>query len=176
MRYRIRHYTEYSYNEPVNTCYNRLCLTPVNSELHECVSSEISIVPTPDEQSSQVDFFGNKLTFFSVYKEHKKLRISSSSIVNVSKLDIESLASRATVLWADAAKGFAETRVYDHEIIQYILPSNHVPQSELIKAFGQDCFAEGTTLWTACHALMHKVYSEIKFKRALQRSIPPLSQ
>lgn len=164
MRYRIRHYTEYSYNEPVNTCYNRLCLTPVNNDQHECLSSEISIVPTPDEISSRVDFFGNRLTFFSVYKEHKKLRINSSSVVNISKIETGALSAKTTVRWIDAAKDLSGPNGHDHEIVQYTLPSNHVPQSEVIKAFGQDCFTEGATLWAACNALMNKVYSEIKFK------------
>lgn len=164
MRYRVRHYTEYSYTEPVNTCYNRLCLAPINTPAHHCVSSEISIVPTPDEQSTRTDFFGNKLTFFAVYKEHKKLRINSSSVVEIDKVDTAALAQRTNVTWANAARDLSRSHGSDHEIVNYMLPSNHVPHSDIIKTFAADCFAEGETLWKACHALMSKIHKTIEFK------------
>ncbi len=164
MRYRVRHYTEYSYTDPVSTCYNRLCLTPINSENHQCISSEISIVPTPDEQSNRVDFFGNRLMFFSVYKEHKKLRINSSSVVDITTIDVEGLAARTTITWDDAVRKFASPQGFDHEIIQHTLPSNYVPLSDIIRTFGMDCFESGTTLWNTCHALMKKIHKDVEFK------------
>ena len=164
MKYRVRHYTEYNYNEPVSTCYNRLCLMPLDAPGHQCLSSEISVVPTPDELNTRADFFGNQLTFFSVYKEHKRLRINSSSLVTIDKPDVTQLALSTNVLWRDAIRQLAGPPTYDHQIVQYAIPSHYVPYSEVIRAFSADCFSEDATLWSACHALMQKIHKTIEFK------------
>lgn len=163
MKFRVRHYTEYSYPEPVNTCYNRLCLAPVTNQFHQCVSSEIGIIPTPDERAARKDFFGNNLLFFAVYKEHKKLRINSTSVVTI-ETPVEIQAARALkITWNDAAAEMRATGT-DHEVLQYTLPSSYVPQSDLINAFAADCFPEGKSMWDACEALMVKINKSIEFK------------
>ena len=161
MKYRIRHYTEYSYPDVVNLCYNRLCMTPVSTSDHECLSSDISIVPTPDEITYRTDFFGNHLVFFSVYKEHKKLRINATSVVNIEGRPNEEAASRSTISWNDVLAAKIDL---SHEIVQFTLPSQYVPLSALIQEFTSDCFPEETPLWTCCHALMEKIHNTIEFK------------
>jgi transglutaminase-like putative cysteine protease len=164
MRYRVRHYTEYSYHDPVNICHNRVCLTPLNMPLHECLQTGINVVPAPDEISNRIDFFGNTISFFSIYNEHYKLKISSSSIVNVEHRVNADLAYGSTVLWRHAAQLLKQISEGNAEIIQYTLPSHYVPYSELIRQFATDCFLESTTLWNACNALMQKIYSTLEFK------------
>jgi transglutaminase-like putative cysteine protease len=162
MKYRIRHYTEYTYQEPVSICYNRLSLTPLNMPLHECLSSEINIVPAPDEFSQQVDFFGNTISFFSIFKEHKKLKISSTSIVQVENRVNANLAFSSAVLWKDVKPMLVSDQA--HDIVQYTLPSQHIPYSEFIRDFAAENFPEDATLWGVCNALMQKIYKTIEFK------------
>ncbi|HEY3403109.1 MAG TPA: transglutaminase family protein [Ohtaekwangia sp.] len=161
MKYRIRHYTEYDYQDTASICCNRLCLTPINLEEQECIKSDITITPAPDEISYRTDFFGNQLAFFSVYQEHKKLRINSNSVVNIENRVNAEKAFRSSVLWKDVASMIAPD---SHDTIQYLLPSLYVPHSDVIKDFASDCFTEGATLWDACNALMKKINKTIEFK------------
>lgn len=164
MRYRIRHITEYTYQEPVGLCHNKLCLTPLNLPEHNCVSSTIKIVPTPDEMRNRTDFFGNTVTFFSTYKEHDHLEITSVSEVNLQGRPQADQAFRSQVLWQEVSQMLAAQKEDTYDIIQYTLPSQYVPYSEEIKAFSADCFAEDATLWSTCNALMQKIYKTIEFK------------
>jgi len=164
MKYRVRHYTEYSYQEPVSMCYNKLCLKPMNMPNHECLVSEINIVPRPDEITYRTDFFGNELVFFSIYKEHKKLRINSNSIVTLENRMNADLAFASPILWKDVNSMLVSESVRLHEIIQYTLPSLHIPYSEIIKTFAAECFPENATLWSACNTLMQKIYKALEFK------------
>lgn len=164
MKYKVRHYTEYSYRDPVSICHNRVCLTPLNMPQHECLHTEIKVVPAPDEISHRTDFFGNTVSFFSIYTEHHKLKISSSSIVKVEHRINADRAYGSTVLWQDTLQLQKQSSESDAEIIQYTLPSHHVPYSESIRQFANDCFVEGATLWNACNALMQKIYSTLEFK------------
>jgi len=162
MKYRVRHYTEYDYQDAASACYNRLCLTPSNSELQQCLSSEILITPAPDEITHRNDFFGNELIFFSLNQEHKKLRININSIVMVDGRPNADLAFSSTMLWKDVHDYLQVNNLYD--IMQYTLPSAYVPKSEAIVAFSESCFHEDSTLWSSCQSLMKKVYETIEFK------------
>jgi len=164
MKYRIRHYTEYDYQELVSTCHNRLCLLPLTMPGQSCIQSEVNIVPAPDERSQRTDFFGNTLIFFSIYKEHKKLRINSSSIVVVEQKPNTDKAVSSAILWKDAWQLTSESKEDIADITQYTLPSHYIPKSEIVRNFALDCFPEDATLWNACTALMNKIYSTLEFK------------
>jgi transglutaminase-like putative cysteine protease len=161
MKYRIRHYTEYTYDDLVSLCYNRLCLTPLNTERHTCLSSEINITPQPEEISYRKDFFGNDLTFFSNYKEHTRLRISATSIVSI--LEKNSHAESSSLPWKDVQQLILNTSEGPHDIIQYILPSQYVPYSDHIREFAAVSFEQEPSLWGACNHLMRRIFKEIKF-------------
>jgi transglutaminase-like putative cysteine protease len=163
MKYRVRHYTDYTYHDAASICYNRLCLTPRTGAEQECISSDINIVPEPDEFSQHTDFFGNTVSFFSLFKEHKKLKISSTSIVKMENRANASLAFGSDVLWRDIPQLLASNA--DHaDIIQYALPSQYIPLSEPIKEFAAECFDENATLWASCQALMQKIFKSVEFK------------
>ena len=163
MKYRIKHVTEYIYQKPVSLCHNRLCLAPVERPNQKCLSTEITISPRPDEVSVREDFFGNSITFFSIYKEHAKLEIVSESTVLMENLLFMDLAMNSPLQWKDVRKKIVDTPELAEEIIQYTVPSTYIPISNIIKEFASDCFSESATLWSACNLLMKKIYSEIKF-------------
>jgi transglutaminase-like putative cysteine protease len=163
MKYRVRHYTDYAYQDPVSICYNRLCLTPLTTSDQQCISSDINITPTPDEFSEHVDFFGNNVCSFSVFKEHKKLRISSTSIVVMDNRKNADRAYAANILWKDV-RGMLASDPQGYDIIQYTLPSQFIPYSDTIRNFATDCFPEDATLWSGCNTLMQKIFKGFDFK------------
>src|SRR5258706_15953626 len=99
MRYKIRHTTEYIYQETVSTGHNRLCLVPLNLPEQKCLSSDVKITPSPDELTYRTDFFGNTLLFISIYKEHALLTIHSESLIDIQDRTHASEAARSLVLW-----------------------------------------------------------------------------
>src|SRR5258706_1470246 len=164
MRYKIRHTTEYIYQDTVSTGHNRLCLVPRNLPEQKCLSSNVTVYPSPDELTYRTDFFGNTLLFISIYREHGQLDIDSESLVDIESRIHAGQALGSPVLW----KGVKE-QVYGQgepyaDVIQYTLPSLHVPYSEEIRTFSWDCFPEDATLWSRCQALMQKIYHGIEFK------------
>jgi len=164
MRYKIRHTTEYIYQEPVSAGHNRLCLVPPNLPEQKCLSSDVKISPVPEELAYRTDFFGNTLLFISIYKEHAQLEINSESIVDIENRINADKAFTSSLKWKDVREKLSERGdVYD-DVIQYALPSVHVPYSEEILKFASDCFGEDATLWSSCISLMQKIYSSLEFK------------
>ncbi len=164
MRYKIRHITEYTYQDTVSTGHNRLCLVPLNLPEQKCLSCDIKISPTPDELTYRTDFFGNTLLFISIYKEHSQLEIISDSVIDIEQRVNAERAVNSYVAWRGVKDQMALNGEAYADVMQYTLPSNHVPYSESIKKFALDCFTEDATLWSGCQALMKKIFSSIEFK------------
>jgi transglutaminase-like putative cysteine protease len=164
MKYRVRHYTEYIYQDAASACYNRLCLTPSNDARQRCINSEVLITPTPDDLTFREDFFGNKLIFFSLSQEHKQLRINMNSIVSVEGRENADTALRSSLRWKDVISFLQLQPQIHHDIIQYTLPSTYVPMSSIVRDFSETCFPEDATLWSVCHSLMKKLHDTIEFK------------
>lgn len=164
MKYKVRHITEYSYQDPVALCHNRICLTPLNNNQQSCLSSEVRIDPAPDEFNYRKDFFGNTLGFFSTYKEHTHLQITSLSEVDLTGRPEADQAFRSPTPWIDVDKLLLQQGKELYDIFQYTLPSRFIPQSSVIKDFARSCFNEDATLWSACNTLMQKIYKTIEFK------------
>jgi len=163
MRYNIKHITEYQYQEVVSIGHNRLCLVPLNYYGQRCLSSNIIIEPTPDELTYQTDFFGNTLLFISIYKEHDQLEITSESTVEIVDRSNAEKASASSIVWHEFKNQVAINSEVYADVMQYTLPSLHVPYSQTIREFVLDCFPEGATLWTGCQSLMKKIYSSLDF-------------
>lgn len=164
MKYRVSHVTEYTYQDPVGLCHNRICLTPINDTRQLCLSSNITVIPAPDEFNYRKDFFGNTIAFFSSYKEHDHLEITSVSEVDLHGRPEADEAFRSEVLWREVRQLLMAQGKDTHEVVQYALPSRFIPESAEIRKFGEDCFAEDATLWSACNALMQKIHKTIEFK------------
>lgn len=162
MRYSVKHITEYKYQELVNTAHNRLCLVPLNLPEQKCLSSEIKVIPIPDEMEYRTDFFGNTILFISIYKEHQKLEVISESTVDILPRIQVTLAAKSLLLWNEV-KDVVALRDEYAEVSQYLLPSHYVPYSLEIKKFAEDCFTDGETLWNVCHSLMKKIFTSLKF-------------
>lgn len=164
MRYKIKHVTEYTYQDPVGLCHNRLCLTPSNNAHQSCLSSDIRISPLPDSFLYRQDFFGNSVAFFSSYKDHDHLEITSISEVELTGRQETALAVASPVLWQEVNQMIALVSRDGFDIVQYTLPSQYIPVSDEIKKFSSDCFVEDATLWSVCNTLMQKIHKTIEFK------------
>lgn len=164
MRYKVTHVTEYQYQEPVGLCHNRVCLTPRNNKHQTCQSFDIRIVPNPDEFNYRTDFFGNTVAYFSSYKEHDTLQVTSVSYIELTGRKETDQAFASPVRWHDVASLLITDGELASDVFQYTLPSPYIPHSETVRGFAQDCFHEDATLWSACNVLMKKIFKSVEFK------------
>jgi transglutaminase-like putative cysteine protease len=137
---------------------------PLKLPHQKCLSTDVKIKPTPDELTYRTDFFGNTLLFISIYKEHQQLEITSESLIEVESRESVELAKNSPIPWADAKSLLALQGDVYADVIQYTLPSLHIPYSEEIKKFALDCFPSQATLWKGCQSLMQKIFSSLEFK------------
>jgi transglutaminase-like putative cysteine protease len=84
MIYNISHRTTYRYKYPVSVGNHVACLKPRTFKPNVLLQSEIRIEPTPRTFTERVDYFGNRLSFFTVQEPHQELVIEARSKVETS--------------------------------------------------------------------------------------------
>ena len=92
MNYQVSHTTTYEYHETVAACQNVVHLAPRAVPRQACQHHRLLVRPTPTSLSRRMDYFGNPVTYFSIYDGHRKLSITSMSRVEVSPLNLPELA------------------------------------------------------------------------------------
>ena len=81
MIYKIGHRTTYKYKYPVSVGTHVACLKPRALPHHHLAHSELRIQPRPATRTERVDFFGNRLCFFTIQEPHRELVVEARSEV-----------------------------------------------------------------------------------------------
>ncbi len=82
-RYQVTHSTVYGYSDVVTSSYGRGFLTPRDTDLQRCLSHRLRIDPEPADSSTSKDAYGNLSSYFHVTERHRRLSVTSESIVEV---------------------------------------------------------------------------------------------
>lgn len=81
--YRIIHRTTYRYAEPATLCHNVARLLPRGDRRQSVVESRIEIRPRPASYAEREDYFGNRVSYFSVEEPHRELAVTMTSRVRI---------------------------------------------------------------------------------------------
>jgi len=81
MIYKIVHRTTYKYKHPVSAGTHVACLKPRALPHHQSARSELRVQPHPATRTERVDFFGNRLCFFTIQEPHRELVVEARSEV-----------------------------------------------------------------------------------------------
>ncbi len=85
MIYKIVHRSTYKYKYPVSGGNHVACLKPRSSPQQQLTRNELLIQPAPATCTERVDYFGNRLCFFTVQEPHKELVVEARSEVIITK-------------------------------------------------------------------------------------------
>lgn len=75
-RYKIRHVTHYTYEEPVRDSANQVMLYPIKDEFQEVINHHITITGNP-QVAIFTDYYGNEIGTFTHPHPHRELIIDS---------------------------------------------------------------------------------------------------
>jgi transglutaminase-like putative cysteine protease len=157
MNYTISHKTVYRYFEPVSLCHNIIRLMPRNTNRQVCSHSEIKISPEPDAIHQYEDFFGNKVLYFSINREHQQLEVQVSSVMS----GIENQESTRPLTL--------------NEVRQYILETPMTAWNAAISEYALTSFPPGRSIKDGAIDLMQRIYSDFEFKPGFTTISTPLS-
>ncbi len=176
MHYKIVHTTIYTYNEPVSICHNIARLAPRSFGRQHCKKSVINISPQPGVMEEYEDFFGNKLMYFAIQQEHKKLTVTVTSEVEKNNSEHPDINLSASVPWEAVKALVRETSPSWLDIYQYIPETNFTAATPEIAIYARQSFTPGKSMFDASYHLMQRIYKDFEFKPGFTTIATPISE
>lgn len=163
MKYTVTHKTTYKYFEPVSLCYNVLRLTPRDTALQSCSSVSMKILPQPDSMREYNDFFGNKVTYFSIEKEHEELSVTVRSEIEKKTAVAKEIGLYGNITIEKIKEQLAENKLDGGDVGQYIFETPMTSSNSEIGAYAKISFQPGRSMLEATTDLMRRIHTDFKF-------------
>jgi transglutaminase-like putative cysteine protease len=162
MKYTIQHKTSYVYLDPVSLCHNIARLVPRNTPEQTCTNTHIRITPKPDRINEYEDFFGNKVIYFSIEKEHRELTVHVTSEVE-RKIPEGKMASPQTDL-VNELDNSGNGKMEDLDIRQYLFETPMTAWDEKIHDYALRSFSPGRLVFEAARELTQRIFKDFEYK------------
>ncbi len=193
MKYRITHTTIYSYSQSVGLCQNEARLQPRNFWRQQCHDSHFDITPAPSDFQERIDFFGNRVVYFSVQQAHKRLAVTVISDVSVFPKNDSSDMSNP-VSW-EQVRGLLQEigpiqmqsqgpnqmqiQATTAELLdakQYLLDSPMILANAELSNYAQPSFLPNRPLVRVVQDLMQRIYKDFTYDPTFTTIATPLSE
>jgi transglutaminase-like putative cysteine protease len=173
MTYRVTHTTTYSYSKVVSLCHNLAHLTPRHAPRQACLHSELQVTPTPAVQRPQLDFFGNRATYFTIEEPHDKLTVRAVSLTTV--IPFNPPAAKETPSW-ESVSAFLQTDLSPAglEARQFVFESPYVKCHPDLTAYAASSFTPGRPLLEAALELTERIHTDFSYDSAATTVHTPL--
>jgi transglutaminase-like putative cysteine protease len=174
MRFRICHVTRYGYPDPVSLCHSVAHLKPREFAHQRCLSSQVRVDPWPAVSRDYLDFFGNRVTYFSIQQSHGALEVTAQSEVEVMPQSLPPAAATPTWEWVlERLRGgrgeAAEARIFT-------LASPMIPHNDQATDYARSSFAPGRPVLEAVTDLMGRIFRDFEYDPHFSNVATPLSE
>ena len=176
MKYTIQHTTSYTYLEPVSLCHNIARLVPRNTNEQTCKNTTIQIIPQPDRVNQYEDFFGNKMIYFSIEKEHWELTVNVTSEVERKKSGQMKMQVYPNAGLEEVKTDIQNLKTDLAEIKQYCIETPMTLWNDEILKFALTSFTPDRSVFEATENLMQRIYKEFEYKPGHTTVSTPLAQ
>ncbi|MBZ5857532.1 transglutaminase family protein [Flavihumibacter profundi] len=176
MEYQVTHTTEYEYNNSVSLCHNMAKLLVRNTATQLCKNTEIEITPQPDILREYEDYFGNKVIYFAIQKEHRRLAVTVKSQVKKIVADKAELSFFAGTSWEQVKQQVLEPGEENFNARQYISETPVTAANEDIAAYAAQFFTPGRPFLEAANDLMQQIYLDFEFNPRFTTVATPLTE
>lgn len=161
MRYVVSHRTTYTYDEDVSDSLGVGYLTPRVLPWQTVDSSIVTIEPAPGDLRTDVDHYGNVVTYFQVTEPHRSLDVLARSEVDVSEpvYDDELLARPWELVRPMTSDEPEVWRTTD-----FALGSSLVDHTEEARAYAAQSLRPGRPVGEAATELMHRIHADFTYE------------
>ena len=162
MQLRTTHTTTYLYTDPVSICHTLVHLTPRDVRNQRLLDHKLSIAPLPEATFSHTDYFGNRVTCFSIHEPHRSLTISAVSAIELEAGDL--LEPCLTPPWEKACAGnWRRSEGNAAEAYQFAFPSPRILPAPEFAAYAWPSFTAGRPFLEAVVDLCHRIYTDFHY-------------
>ena len=174
-RYEVRHTTSYAYSDAVPVCHNEIRLVPRDLPRQRLIANRVAIEPEPAFLSSHLDFFGNRAGLFAIEEGHRRLVVTSTSVVEVAPprdwREMEPLP------WETLRERLArDTDAATLEARQFTFDSPLVRSSPRLAAWAAESFLPGRPWTVALLDLTSRIHREFAYDPTATTTSTPVEE
>lgn len=163
-RYRVSHRTTYSYDEDVSDSLGIAYLVPRELPWQHVVSHELSLDPSTEDCTGDLDFYGNTSTYFQVTSPHQVLDILATSEVETEPPSHDE--HTLDTPW-ESARPQRRADVADAWQAQdFALASALADQTTEAHAYAAQSLQSGRPVGEAVTDLMHRIHADFAYDKA----------
>ncbi|MEO5891173.1 MAG: transglutaminase family protein [Ferruginibacter sp.] len=174
MYHKVTHKTDYAYQYPVSLCHNIVRLIPRSTNKQFCKRSVVTINPEPDVLIEYEDFFGNKLIYFTIEKEHKQLSVHVFSEIEKLSPANEQAPQYNPIGWEEVCRLTHTLTPELLDIKQFIATTPMTTADDAIMAYAAQSFPPGRSLFEGSKNLMNRIFTDFRFQSGFTTIATPL--
>ncbi|KQY59566.1 hypothetical protein ASD11_08405 [Aeromicrobium sp. Root495] len=161
MRYVVSHRTTYSYDADVSDSLGVGYLTPRSLPWQDVASSVVTIDPEPGDLRTDLDHYGNTVTYFQVTEPHQALSVTARSEVEV----LEPRYDDALLVqpWETCRPG-TSTDPDAWRTVDFALGSALVDHTPEAHAYAAVSLLPGRPLGEAATELMQRIHADFTYE------------
>jgi transglutaminase-like putative cysteine protease len=164
MKLLATHTTRYWYSGPVSMCHTEVHLTPRPRTNQTILEYALEVGPTPDALLSHEDYFGNKVTTFSIAEPHRELIITSRCLANVDAIAPPAL--ELSPAWEQVREEAAKRDTDEtFEAGQFVFESPSIGIGAPFAEYAAASFTAGRPFLSAVEDLSRRIYTEFHYDK-----------
>lgn len=169
MVFDVNHSTDYRYDEPASEAYVEARLTPATLPYQKILRHEILFSPH-SETSDYEDYFGNKVTFYSLARRHKQLKIINRLRVKTSSRKLPDEGMDIPVAEVRQILNSRQTDIFD-----YIMQSQTIPLSSESSKWVKRHLDDSRPFGEAVQSLNSAIYKHFQYDPNATDNATPLA-
>jgi transglutaminase-like putative cysteine protease len=175
MRYRVTHETTYSYEEIVSIGHNEVRLEPRSTPRQRRPVTALVIEPTPAVVSTELDYFGNPTTFFTVQEPHSRMVLTARSDLELAPAP--KLAQEPTLAWEELRSALrVDLSPAGLAAYEMCFASPLVPCAQPFADYAARSFAPGRPIFAAARELTARIHEDFEYKTGATSVTTPVAE
>lgn len=160
-RYRVWHRTAYTYALAVEDSVGQFHLMPRDLAWQSVSSATVTVEPSPEDISPDVDYFGNSATYFHVTEPHEALTIESSSDVEVTAPQYDAAALARP--WEEARPLLHPDTPHAWRATEFAIESPRAAHVAEAAEYGAASLTPGRPIGEAATDLMQRIFRDFDY-------------
>ena len=160
-RYQVTHSTVYGYSDDVTSSYGRGYLTPRDTARQRCLSHALRIDPFPADSSTGRDAYGNVSSYFHVTERHRRLSVTSDSIVEVDPPPPQLYGAGSALAPWEIARPVGLDGALATEFTLDLQPPEI---TDAVRGYAAPSFAQGRPLIEMLRDLASRIYRDFTYR------------
>ena len=174
MRYRVRHLTQYTYQNTVYKGLNRAHLLPTSGQDQTTINQFVEITPTPNSCTTRTDTFGNQFLYFVISEPHQSLTIDVISEIEVNNSEV---FAEDDISVSDALSYFQANRNHSVDIEEFLGNSPLIPLSSDATALATPFFSKPNNSLVSClKNFTEHVFDQFEYSPGFSSVTTPIAE